>query len=447
MRNFILKVKDCQTQEGKVNKVIGNATLKSFVELITNSDLDANPRNARKSSVTESISETLHEAPELFQFMSKGVLLAAHSAEKLDRSRFRLSIKDSSKEGVLDGGHNTFTIGRFILEKTGYPQLELVRSWENLKEHWGNHINEIVKLRDTLPDILIPVEILHPASGPSGIEDFEDSILQISAARNNNAQLKETAKANQAGLYSILKENIDCSLSEHIEWRENDGGRIKAPDLVALSLIALSALPPEEYPIVETIRSNPNVIFSSKGQCVKIYNDFMRQEGVTRRISGDRTVEIIDPKVKSALALIKDIPHLYDLIYKNFPKAYNNASPGFGKITSVRTLDPAKWKNDKKNYMRQAAKTKFYQYDVDYSYPDGFIYPLVVMLSELMEINDNLIVWKKNPGYFIENKLSIILKSGYQSIIKAQDYDPGKVGKEKGAYELVATMYRLSEHL
>lgn len=448
MTNFVIRVKDAKVQNGVVSKLTGNATLKTFVDLITNSDLDANPRTAKKSRVTEDISATLHETPELFQYMSKGILFAARSVTELERSRYKLEIEDAAKEGVLDGGHNTFTIGRYVLELTGYEKWDAVKSWSDLKEHWSNHVDEINSQRDSLPEVLIPIEIIYPAEGPQGIDDFESSILAISAARNNNAQLQETAKANKAGYYDEIKENIDPALLGSIEWKENDGGRIKAADIVSLALIPLSALPSDEYKVVKLIRDNPNTLFSSKGQCVRLYNDFMKKnEGVTQKVSEDRVVEIVDPKVKSALSLIKDIPRLYDAIYKRFPEAYNKTSPRFGGIECVKKFSQEKWKSDKKKYMRKPGLTKFYQQEMDWQYPDGYIYPLVVSLAELIEVKGDEVRWKVDPEKVIVEKLDAILSSGYQSMISGHGYDPAKVGKDKGTYNFASNMYRLAEHL
>ncbi|WP_162273728.1 AIPR family protein [Candidatus Thiodiazotropha endoloripes] len=447
MSSFILRIKDAQSQNGKVSKLTGNATLSTFADLITHSDLDANPRTAKKNQVADDIVATLHETPELFQFMSKGILFAARGVRPLERSRFQIQVANPKKEGVLDGGHNTFAIGRYILEHTGYDKVREVRDWGDLKKHWSEHLTEIEKQRTELPEILIPIEIVHPADAPSGEQDFEDSVLPISAARNNNAQLKETAKANKAGLYDELKVNMDPAIRDDVEWKENDGGRLKAADLVSLALIPLSALPAGKYPVAKQLKDAPSVLFSSKGQCVKLYNDFMKQKGVTQQVTGDRIVEVVDPMVKSALALINDLPRLHDLIYTRLPDAYNKASPGFGRINSVRTLDPAKWKSDKKSYMRHPAKTKYYQHNVNWSYPDGFMYPLVVSLAELVEVDGDEVRWSKDPDEFIRQKLSVVLKSGYQAIIRGQEYDPAKVGKEKGSYELVQNMYRVVEHL
>ena len=178
-----------------------------------------------------------------------------------------------------------------------------------MKEIWNEHLGDIEEKIDLLPEVLIPTEIIYPTEAATGLQDFEDAVLEISAARNNNVQLKETAKANKAGLYFELKENLDDKLKDEIEWKDNDGNRIKAQDLVALSLIPLSALPSEKgekYPVSGKIKNNQTMIFSSKGLCVKVYNEFMdTQNGIVEQVKDDRTKKIVDPLVISALSLVK----------------------------------------------------------------------------------------------------------------------------------------------
>jgi hypothetical protein len=170
------------------------------------------------------------------------------------------------------------------------------------------------------------------------------------APNSATAALRETAKANKQGLYDELKANLDTSVSDATEWREGEGGRIKPADLASMALIVLGALPEAQYPKAAFLRNNPNLLFSSKGRCVELYNDFLlTQTGVSRQVENSRRKEIADDLVKAALTLMKDLPKLFDLIYQIFPDAYNSASPGFGRIGCVKTLDPVKWKNNKQS--------------------------------------------------------------------------------------------------
>ena len=68
------------------------------------------------------------------------------------------------------------------------------------------------------------------------VAQFHGSIFDICEARNNNVQLTEATKANQLGLYEHLKNVTDPKLIDQIEWKTNDGGRIKVDDIIALTI-------------------------------------------------------------------------------------------------------------------------------------------------------------------------------------------------------------------
>ena len=449
----IIRLVNETSQSQQLCKLIGNIPLISFVDLLFVADLDANVREASKSRVTDSIEESLENQPELFHYKTKGILAAASQVDVLERGRFRIHFKNPKLEGIIDGGHNSLAIGRFILntilsafygEDEAEKILKSVKRWSDLKEALLEYESLIKENKGCLPDALVPFEVIYPANDhPDSLTYFEDQILIINAARNNNAQQKEEAKANQRGLYEELKINIDPKIADKVEWRTGEGGRIKARDLVALSLIPLSKL---DFESTKTIQDNPVVIFSSKTQCVEIYNKILGNEndGIVEKVEG-HIVQVVDHRVKSALKLMRDIPELYDMIYDLFPKLYSH---GFGKISSVKTVSESD--NDNKTqgklankiYLSKSPKTKFYQNETTHSYGEGFIYPIVVSLRELMKLdNQGNVDWVTDPKHFIKNNGKQIME-GYKDMIAGQSYDPGKVGKTKGSYNIVARAFR-----
>jgi hypothetical protein len=68
---------------------------------------------------------------------------------------------------------------------------------------------------------------------------------------------------------------------------------------------------------------------------------------------------------------MRDIPELFDFIYKLFPIAYNDASPGFGRISSVYIWDIKKPSARDPEYLSKPAKTRFYQRECNDDFPDG----------------------------------------------------------------------------
>ena len=93
----------------------------------------------------------------------------------------------------------------------------------------------------------MPVELLVPrdAGDFACVEAFKNDLLEICEARNNNVELNISAKANQKGFFDGLKslmEKRNPALCSRIEWKTNDGGDIKAQDLIALAWIPLALI-------------------------------------------------------------------------------------------------------------------------------------------------------------------------------------------------------------
>ncbi|QQE88563.1 hypothetical protein [Azotobacter chroococcum] len=430
----IVRIHDASRQKYPLQKITGNIALSSMIDLIHSVNLDANPRLAKTGRVTQDIQESLVNESEIFQFMTKGILIAASEVEELDRSRFRLRFEEPQLEGILDGGHNTLAAGRQILldvltaelgAEEAESLLKAIKTWESLKTAWETHHVLLVKHKDEITKALMPIEVIFPGDGQAGYEYFQEKVLVINAARNNNAELTVEAKQNKRGYYGEIRSNLDSKLIDEVEWKTNDGGRIKVRDLVALALVPLSVLP---FNALNPISNNPSILFSSKGQCIKIYSDLLTEGGVTEKVTGD-IIQIVDSSIKSALALMKDMPKLFDLIYQEMPKAYNSTGGRFGKIDHVLMASDGK-----------KLRTRYYRNPVEYSYGEGYIYPLVYALSALIKNDDGKLSWKTDPEKFIRSRLGDIMKSFY-SMIQGQNFDPAKVGKAGGAYNLARDMF------
>lgn len=426
----------CERDKYDLRRIEGTATAGSMIRLIDVADLQANPREAKVGDVTDAIEESLEDTPGLFPFKTKGILLAAGKCQVRDRKRFELHFDDEDIEGVLDGGHNLLAIALHILRKALGEDAEKVlkglRRWDSVPDIWKANRDAIEAVRPKL-DFLTPLEVIFPQGSASGRDDFEDAVLDVARARNNNAELTEETKANKAGFYDAIRDSIDPELVDHIEWKTNDGGRIKVRELVALSWIPLSRIE-EKFPGKD--KFSPVAMYRNKGLCVAAYNDLMGSDEISERAKGEIRV-LKNKAVKSAIALVRDIPELFDLIYAEFPEAYNDASPGFGRVSSVRIWEPAKAESSDPKYLSHPARTKFYRRECKYDFPDGFIMPLVWALGELMEYKDGKVAWKVDPARFIRKNLAKTLKV-YFGMIQMANYDPQKVGKTGACYYLAA---------
>ena len=438
-QKVIIRFDEVSTRDKySLRRIEGTATAQSLIRLIDVADLKANPREAKVGEVTEEIEDTLQNTPKLFHFKSKGLLLAAGSCEPRDRKRFELLFQDEDFEGILDGGHNLLAIALFILrlalgEDRAKLVLRTIKRWEQVPPVWKAHRNQIEEIKTEL-DFLTAVEVIYPQEGPVGRDEFEDAVLDVARARNNNAELTEETKANKAGFYEAIRDSLDEKLVGEIEWKTNDGGRIKVRDLVALSWIPLSKIG-DRLPGIKEF--SPVAMYRNKGACVSAYNKLMESDEVSRKAKGDIR-ELTHVGVKSALKLMRDIPSLFDLIYTEFPEAYNQASPGFGKISSVRKWDPAKKESKDSKYLPSPPHTKFYHTECVYDFPDGFIMPVAWALNSLMDYRGERVEWKKghDPAKFLKKNLPKTLQV-YHGMIHMGGYDPQKVGKTLACYHLV----------
>ena len=270
----------------------------------------------------------------------------------------------------------------------------------------------------------MPVEVQVPADmhDEEIVETFRSSLLEIGAARNNNVQLTEETKANKKGFYEIFKEHLPSSLSADVEWKTNDGGRIKVRDIIALSWIGLSKL---ELP--DGLRVNPNQIYRNKAVCVATFNKLLENEASRTRPRADTQLRSTSDAVKSAM---------------KSPASSLNSTTSSTKTPLQPTMSRRQLREDQRSsgstipkkrptrtrsFFGQSRRHRFFQRPVKYTCPDGFIVPLIYGLRTLLDVDkDGLLVWKTNPQAFLAKHLVEIMKS-YRLVIEMAGWDPQKV--------------------
>ena len=429
----------CPRDAYLLDRIEGTVNAESMMRLLDVADLKANPREAKDGAITASIVDSIERTTDIHHLKTKGILLAAGVCQPLDRNRFKLGFDDEQLQGVLDGGHNLLAIAQYFLSSvldTSKNPLRGVKRWDQMKPIWSQYRDDVELLRNEF-QFLTPVEIIYPKNTASGRDDFDSAILEIAQARNNNAQLTTETKDHKAGLYDGLKQYIDKEIVDKVEWKANDGGQIRAREIVSLALIPLAKL---NGKLPRAKEFNPVSLYRNKGACVKLFGDIMADDKVTKIVKGDIR-KLHNKEVESALGLMADIPRLFDSIYKLFPDAYNEVSPGFGRIRSVRLFEEGKCVKGEKKYLPRPPKTSFYGEPCVYDYPDGFIMPIVYGLSELMTFNGKEVIWKQDPHKFVEENLGEILKV-LHGIISLADYDPQRVGKSSASYNVVLSQVR-----
>lgn len=438
---IIIKFEDEPTRQihGSVCRLSGFVRAKNMLSLFDAADLEANPRSAKAGTVTAAIIESIVKDPEVFPFKTKGILVGSSEYKVLQRSRYELRFIETAIEGILDGGHNMLAIGTHILSHVLEDEkaLRKIKLWDDFKKAWVAHRDDIAAIKEQL-DFLVPIEVLVPANQDDEevVHAFKSSLLEICAARNNNAELTLETKANQRGFYEEIKKALPPAVRDRIEWKTNlTGGDVKVRDIIALAWIPLSLL---DLP-GKMNAPLPQNIYRNKGECAKLFDVLMDDPAVSKP-KGGPIHELHNTAVGSAITVLGSLPELYDRIYVEFPKAYN-AVGDFGRMRTVRIYEAVKKGDKNPKYMRTQPETHFTETPVKYSYPDGFIMPLVYGLQSLMTVDkEGHVVWATDPKAFLDAHLKEIA-AAYKLVLEMSGFDPQKVGKNETSYRIALSEF------
>jgi len=427
----ILRLRDNhEISDAPICRVQGFLNPATLLTLFEATDLTANPRLPRVNEQVRDMWRAIEEDPSTFHYKNNGILIAASSCEPLERGRYRVKFDPSNQEehprGILNGGHTTLASITALVTTAAEIHNEPVPRfglWEQFREEiWPTWRERVVEGIDATEEFLVPVEILFPAAGQ--IDQYDALIHDIADARNNNCELTEETKDHHAGFYNELKAAIpDDSIRQQIEWRTNDGGRIKARDVVALASIPLSVICQQ----IVGIKFDLKHCYNSTARCSaffhEIYHSVARSRAAQYFLDDDEKGKL----VASAIALTGQLVEVYDWLQVEFPNAYNDAGGHFGGIKSVKSKGkkhPHGWSS---RYRNRA---------LDYSYSDGFFMPILTSLTVLITRKGDQLVWAEEPQAFLERHLPRIMKT-FKPLIQDKDFDGRLVGRDPVAYQVV----------
>lgn len=425
-----------EQSDAPIKRVVGFVPAKNLLSLFDEATLDANPRSAKMNGVVADIIESLREAPEIFQFKTKGILLGTSSFTELERKRFELVFDDPAYEGLLDGGHTMLAIGLYLLSFVmSEKDLRKLKLWEDMKEAWKVNREAVHAIRDEFL-FKVPVELLLPSdvNDEALVGEFRLALIDVCAARNNNAQLTGEAKANQRGFYEELRKKMPKDISERVEWKANeweseDSRPVKVRDIVALAWIPLTVLNeagllPQQTPNGSPLNFTviPQNIYRNKGEMSALFDKLMEHPEVSKQKNGPQ-YELDNIAVESAFEVLADLPLLYDRIFLEMGEAYNKATGGkFGKIGAVKYAKGVK--KFLSPYTRQPS---------EYGVPDGFALPVLYGLKALMRLQDGKVCWRTDPQKFLDRHLKTLV-AAFKMPMDMAGFDPQKIAKSENSY-------------
>lgn len=320
-------------------------------------------------AVPKAIRESVHNHPELFVFMNRGIVLSAESVSFNNQtSELTLTMRDRNLHGLLDGGH-TYNI---VLEEG-----------RNLEE------GQYVRL-----EVLVGFKL--------------DEIPDLVDARNTSNQVRDQSLMNLKDEFEKLKKAIASNrYANLIAYKEHellDDGSTKPIDVREVIAI-LTCFDRDNF----DARTHPINAYRSKAACLQHF------------AANKQSYEKIYP-------LANDILELHDYIHLYLPDLYNRvrAKGGevvggkFGKLTGVGTYDGAR-----------KAQLLFVGKESKYGVPAGFVYPILGAFRALLEENRGRYVWGKglNPLKLLQGQLGETLADTIGNFA-LDARNPSKTGKQ-----------------
>ena len=466
--SIIIKIDGLAKQdvaEGCIRKYLGYISAKGVLDVLEVSELEANPRRPKINQATEAIKDTLETSPSLMCCKSKGLLISCSVVEELERGRLRLSFDPEYRnfEDVLDGGHNLFAISTFIIEhlladdEALLAKAQKIKEWSDLKRFWvENHdiIRSALSNNGVEFNFAVPVEIISvPEISEEALTRFTSNIFDISQARNNNAQLSNLASDNQRGVFNVVKDNLPDYLRDIVAWSTGDSSKVVKGEYV-LALVAFIFTQLQKANVAPSLLEDFHItltgFYSGRGKVADEVKDVLAKLQAASNLDPEAIA------VKNSLALLKDMPRLWDAIEFAFPSLYNKFGGSAGKKGAYGRLSPfAKKANKGKDAtLRHDKPCRFHtpgyvQKKGSYETQDGYVAPLDYTLMAFMVFDENnrCLKWRF-PVDTIEKfytntddeaPIKPVINQLGELIVSAVRGDPQALGKASYAYNAVMT--------
>ncbi len=326
---------------------------------------DVNVRDTRKrSDVFNAIVDTLTNDPEEMIFRNLGITIVSPDIAFDNKTNMvTVVFSDRAKHGIANGGH-TFSAIQHVLaaDKSNVAQVK--------------------------------VECIVGNINPSELVDIVDG-------RNRSRAVQPESLENLGKSYGPIKNVLtNPYYKDRIAYSEYDlDENNKRKDISIREILSyiycLDSFEKNDHPIQA---------YSSKGAVV----DFYAKKDEDGKYRNKETFE-------KASKILPEILELRDVIYRDLPKAYDDAGGRFWALQSM-----AAKKHDNPQPLR------FLNDVSDGSYPDGLVYPILAAFRKYIDHRGEW-SWKKKPlDVWKEKKLDIA--AAMKDAINGSP-SPNKVGK------------------
>ena len=335
---------------------------------------DLNVRDPKEEiRVPKEIKESLQNDPAAFFFKNRGILLVCDKVG-FDNKTNEVTIEftDKGMNGIADGGHTYRVI--------------------------QNHIGPLSKEEREQVEAFVSIEFLE------GFKNRED-IVPVIEARNKSTPVQEQSIQELLGSYAKIKDVLKGqSYADRIfykQYEESVNGIPKDIDVKEI-LSYLYCFDVESF----DEKTHPIKAYSSRAAVVNHFADEKNKK-----------------RLEKYIPLLPEILQLRDTIYERMPRIYNDHEGKFGKLKGVDKIERG-----------QKEELVFVGKESEYRIPQGFIYPILASLRNLVACDENKCSWKVDPFQFlndVEDQLVTLVGSQALSI-----KNPNALGKDPGTWLL-----------
>lgn len=336
--------------------------------------MQTNPREQKlTTNVSKKIQASLTNHTDLnFYLLNRGILLSAESISFDNATdEVTISFEDLSVHGNVDGGHT----------------YKIIKDNKALLDRGEQYVK---------------IEVL------TGIEDMFE---QLAAARNTSVQVKDKSIAELEKRFELIKNCFEHeSFYNEINYKENDTKRIDVQDV--LSILYLFNIDKHG---TDSLTSFPISAYSSKKLCTDTY------------INASKTLDDSNNPYMKMRPIMVDIIKLYDKLEMSIGDYYKGDGNGIKKYGSVKGVSTHQ--AGKPTYL-----SKFYQNEMPYISPNGFLFPILGAFRALVYEDENgLYAWRKNPFRILDNVGSTLVNTTVD-MSRQLGNNPNAVGKSQNLW-------------
>ena len=240
----------------------------------------------------------------------------------------------------------------------------------------------------------------------------EDDIVLLAEARNTSAQVKKFALAHLAGRFNWIRETLAAQpFAGNIAYTEGEDKEIEIVDIICLMTLF--------HPNYDT-QSHPVKAYTSKKSCLDSFLQEFDEKGTPNPAGYIR----LSPVLVDILRLSDNVHYMCGEHYKQLggiTRIKNEESRGIKKGARLGGL----------RELGGRRQLYFLGGKVEYSWPTGYLYPMLGALRALLDTSGKGVQWIADPFDFFEKNGGNLLEATLERSSELAR-NPNAVGKSKG---------------